>query len=206
MMSFKELMINRTLLALWVAVGIGAGLWLLVGSVAYWVRHGWLPPDTAGWVQALGGLLAVAVAVAVPAWQKRHEMQLASIDERKRRIDSVNAVLSLTQDLALHHEVAMQRMLRVNMFANEKLEAAQSLARVAKSYVDLELVTFGNEMVSFVLVLKSAALYAEQIAQVNPLTLTQDWSEVRNELGKRLKRLKSQETLLIEYFDSLERY
>jgi hypothetical protein len=205
MVSFKELMINRSLVALWVALGVGAGLWLLVGSVAYWVRHGWLPPDTAGWVQALGGLLAVAVAVAVPAWQKRHEIQLAAIDERKRRIDSVNAVLSLTQDLIGHHEVAIHRMRGIGRYG-EALEAAQSLARVAKSYVDLELVTFGNEMVSFVLVLKSAALYAEQIAQVNHLTLARDWSAERNELGRRLKGLRTQEATLIGYFDSLERY
>lgn len=84
--NFFEKMVERTLLALWfLFMGIAA-LWLLVGSVAYWVKHGWLPPDAAGWVQAIGAVLAIAIAVAVPIYQKFHERSVRAEDMRRLEV------------------------------------------------------------------------------------------------------------------------
>jgi membrane protein implicated in regulation of membrane protease activity len=205
MRSQKEWLIEKAVVFLCLLIATAAVLWLLVGSVAYWVKHGWLPADTAGWVQALGALLAVAVAIAVPAWQKRHEGKLARLESRQRRIDCVNAVLSLTQDLIGHFEVAAHAVLRpAGLLRDHRPAAVESLARVTKSCIDLDLIAFGNEMVSFVLVIKSAALYAEQVA-AQPNHVAVDYLEVAEQYQKRLRGLRAQEDTLIRYFDSLER-
>lgn len=197
---------DKAVIFLGLLIAMGSVLWILVGSVAYWVKNGWLPADTSGWVQALGGLLAVAVAIAVPAWQKNHEVKLANLDDRRRRIDCVNAVLSLTQDLIGHFEVAAHSVsLRTGKLRDTRKAAMEQLARVTKSCIDLDLVAFGNEMVSFVLVIKGAALYAEQAASV-PIHGIPDFLDVAEQYHKRLNGLKAQEQTLIGYFDSLERY
>ncbi|AVO51245.1 hypothetical protein [Ectopseudomonas mendocina] len=207
MRSQKDWLIERVVIFLGVLLAMGSLVWLLVGSVAYWVKHGWLPADTSGWVQALGALLAVAVAIAVPAWQKRHEMKLAELQERRRRIDSVNAVLSLTQHLMGHFESAAGKLEKSYSFSsdNPRYEAMLALARVTRSCVDLDLVVFGNEMVSFVLPIKSAAIYAVEIAEKKAL-YTPEFEAVALEYRKHSKLLRAQEEQLIDYFDSLERY
>lgn len=87
----------------WFLIGIAVS-WLLVGSVAYWVKHGWLPPDASGWVQALGAILAVAVAVALPAWQRSGDERLRQKQQREREI---------TTYLQLNHLVVEVRALLV---------------------------------------------------------------------------------------------
>lgn len=202
----KDWLIEKTAVFMCLLIAAASVLWLLVGSVAYWVKHGWLPADTSGWVQALGGILAVAVAIAVPAWQKNHERQVATLDDRKRRIDCVNAVLSLTQDLIGHFEVATSSVERRQfLYRDQRWVAMEALSRVTRSCIDLDLVAFGNEMVSFVLVIKSAALYAEQAISI-PAHLNPEYEAVAHEYRKRLKGLRAQERHLIDYFDSLERY
>lgn len=86
----SQKMIEWSLWALWGLLLGGAVLWLLVGSVAYWVRWGWLPADTSGWVQALGTLGAIAVAVAVPIYQRAQDRK-----ERERaRLEQLSALCS----------------------------------------------------------------------------------------------------------------
>ncbi|WP_162945851.1 hypothetical protein [Pseudomonas sp. DY-1] len=55
-------------------------MWLLVGSVAYWVRHGWLPNDVAAWVQAFGSIGAILAAIWISHRQGRGNER-----ERQRR-------------------------------------------------------------------------------------------------------------------------
>lgn len=194
-----------TMLLFWL-IAFGAVLWLLVGSVAYWVKRGWLPADTAGWAQALGGVLAVAVAIAVPAWQKRHEIQRADQDERKRRIDSVDAVRSLTQDLMAHFEAAAFSLTNVRLIAvsYQKQNIIEGLARVSRSCIDLDLVAFGNEMVTFVLVIKSAAHYAEQAPHGSGYQ-SPNYEEILRQYRARITILREQEHTLLNYFDLLDK-
>lgn len=74
-LKIPEKMVERTLWAVWGLLSCGAVLWLLVGSVAYWVKHGWLPADTSGWVQALGSILAIVGAALFPYWHSRVKEQ-----------------------------------------------------------------------------------------------------------------------------------
>lgn len=70
--------------ALWWLLFGGAGLWLLVGSVAYWVKHDWLPNDTAVWVQALGSVLTILVAAwaAIYSASRQQAAQDEAINDR----------------------------------------------------------------------------------------------------------------------------
>lgn len=194
-----------SLWALWCLLISGAVLWLFVGSVAYWVKQGWLPDDAAGWTQAIGAILAVVVAITVPALQKRYEMKLTALAERRKRLDGVYAVLSLTQNLFTHFEVAIQRMgAAPDMFVDKRAQAIQLLAHISRSCVDLELLAFGSEMVPYVLRIKSAALYAEQLAR-EPLGFPRQWEQAKRELSARVRDLRRQEEELVEYSDALER-
>lgn len=82
----------------WILIGIVVS-WLLVGSVAYWVKHGLLPPDASGWVQALGAILAVGVAVALPAWQRMGEKKLRQRQQREREITAYLQLEHLTVEV-----------------------------------------------------------------------------------------------------------
>lgn len=64
-----EKMLAWSIWALWWFLIGGAGLWLLVGTVAYWVKHGWLPADTSGWVQAIGSVAAIVAAAIIASHQ-----------------------------------------------------------------------------------------------------------------------------------------
>lgn len=100
MMNCKipERMVIQTLWAVWALLFGGAALWLLVGSVAYWVKHGWLPPDTSGWVQGLGAILAIAIAITVPWYQKRHDLTLKEQEKRLFEIARSEQLVCLCQE------------------------------------------------------------------------------------------------------------
>ena len=83
----KNRMIERSLWALWYLMFGAAAFWLLAGSIAYWVKLKWLPKDASGWVQAVGSVLAIFVAVIVPAVMKRDE-------SRRRKITEVESVIA----------------------------------------------------------------------------------------------------------------
>jgi hypothetical protein len=72
-LNFPAQMIERSLWALWWLLLLGASFWLMVGSVSYWIRHGYLPADASGWVQAMGAIVAIGVAVVIPLYQRAHE-------------------------------------------------------------------------------------------------------------------------------------
>lgn len=101
--NIPQKMKERSFWALWWLMFGGAGLWLLVGSVAYWVKHGWLPPDTAGWVQAVGSVLALAVAVSVPVWQRYRTEQDKSealvLQRKVACLQTMHLVVELNQFL-----------------------------------------------------------------------------------------------------------
>ena len=91
-----------------VVVFVSASLWLLVGSTAYWVKNGYLPADTAGWAQALGGFLAIAVAIGVPYFQTRKSIADRHAEERFAKCSNSGAAYSLV----CHFEQLMYRLAR----------------------------------------------------------------------------------------------
>ncbi|MNF48757.1 hypothetical protein D3C76_703200 [compost metagenome] len=63
--------VERTLWALWLLVFGGAGLWVVVGSIGYFNKTGWLPNEASAWVQAIGSILAILVAALIASGDRR---------------------------------------------------------------------------------------------------------------------------------------
>ena len=118
--SFRQKMVERSLWALWWFFLGGAGVWLLVGSVAYWVKRGWLPPDASGWAQAIGSLAAVAVAIALPLRMRFVEIKRQASERRSAEMGLyfqlskiIDMAKSFTVELkdsregALYHAISM---------------------------------------------------------------------------------------------------
>lgn len=87
-LGIPDKMKQWTLWALWVLLIASAIVWVLVGSVSYWVLHGWLPPDTSGWAQFCGAMLALVVAVFAPIWH-------SAVVTRQRQLDNQLLVSAL---------------------------------------------------------------------------------------------------------------
>lgn len=84
-----------TLWALWWLLVGTAVLWLLVASVGYWVRWGWLPPDASGWVQAIGSIVGIAVAIAIPIYLRVQEYKDRTRDKVEHDIAHSEQLLAL---------------------------------------------------------------------------------------------------------------
>jgi hypothetical protein len=97
MLDLKR-MVERSLWAMWYLMFGAAAFWLLAGSVGYWVKYGWLPKDTSGWVQAVGSMLAIVVAVIVPAIMKRHETRRRQISEIEAELGAYYQFRNLVQE------------------------------------------------------------------------------------------------------------
>lgn len=83
-MHWKKFL-EPTCWAIWGLVVGGAAFWVVVGSVGYFSRSGWLTNDSSGWVQALGSIAAIAAAFHIGNIQ--HKRQLAEnikVTELKR--------------------------------------------------------------------------------------------------------------------------
>jgi hypothetical protein len=75
-----------------------AAFWLLAGSIAYWVKLEWLPKDASGWVQAVGSVLAIFVAVIVPAVMKKDERRQRKITEVEGVVGAYHQFRNLIQE------------------------------------------------------------------------------------------------------------
>ena len=213
MRSQKEWLVEKAVMFLCLLIAAAAVLWLLVGSVAYWVKHGWLPADTSGWVQAVGGLMAVAVAIAVPAWQKRHELQQRLIAERRERIESVYALLALIQDQGALAEWAVGRLCAIDGY-HFVLEARspkhnEVLVRFRQHEGSAEAVepfSFGKEFVQQVLAYRERASFMAGIARAVGSKSPDREAFVRDlrRLQKFPDRLRELEADLIKMSDDLE--
>ncbi|WP_191630364.1 hypothetical protein [Pseudomonas fluorescens] len=113
-LEIPEQMVVRTLWAVWWFLIGGAGLWLLVGAVSYWVKNGMLPPDAAGWVQAVGSVLGIAIAIAVPWNQKRHEMAVRADERRALEVAQSEQLLCLCTEV--RKVVQLQRPQRRSVY------------------------------------------------------------------------------------------
>ncbi|MDP3814231.1 hypothetical protein [Pseudomonas sp.] len=81
-MKLPKEMVERSLWALWFFVFGGAGLWLIIGTVGYWNRLGWVPDNVSDWVQALGSIGALVVAIWISTRQRREQINDAHRREK----------------------------------------------------------------------------------------------------------------------------
>ena len=123
MIRFPKKMVELTLWAIWLVLFGGAVLWLLVGSVAYWVLHGWLPEAAAGWVQAIGSVLALMAAVGVPAWQRYNaDRDKKGADSQQRKASYLQVMHLITEtEQFLNEELIRIRPMYPGDERNEKL-------------------------------------------------------------------------------------
>lgn len=94
----RNRMIERSIWALWYLMFGAAAFWLLAGSIAYWVKLEWLPKDASGWVQAVGSVLAIFVAVIVPAMMKKDESRRRKITEIESVVGAYHQFRNLIQE------------------------------------------------------------------------------------------------------------
>lgn len=93
---------ERTVWALWLLIFGGAGLWVVVGSIGYFSKTGWLPKDSAAWVQAVGSVVAIIVAAWIASVDRRftknnirakEEVVIRAVEERcTKAFDAINAL------------------------------------------------------------------------------------------------------------------
>lgn len=85
----REKMVEATIWAIWWLVVGGASLWVIVGSIGFFNKSGWLPSDLAGWAQAIGAGVAIVVASFIPIWHAK-----VATAEKQRNLLGVMRVLS----------------------------------------------------------------------------------------------------------------
>jgi hypothetical protein len=201
--NLRGQMARYSVILIWALLFISSSSWILVGSVAYWVKKGWLPPDSAGWAQAIGGLLAVMVAIAVPAYQSYHQQkQLQEKDVRDRQ-DGMEATRAL-----MEHLLGVQTRLRTGLYQFqlrrglfESLDGARASAHDAKQAAamlrELSVVALSVQMVHFLVGMREVASYGEFAAQAidNPMSVVSP---------DVLNKLKSNIELLKKWIDELE--
>jgi hypothetical protein len=105
--------IEPTLWAIWWLVVGGAAFWVIVGSIGFFSRNGWLPNEAAGWAQAVGAGVAVVTAAFIPMWHAK-----VATRERQKNLLGVMRVLAdqalekiwLLSNSFIHLEIASKMM------------------------------------------------------------------------------------------------
>ncbi|MEX5665202.1 hypothetical protein ABFV57_10080 [Pseudomonas neuropathica] len=152
---------------MWALLFLSSISWVLVGSVSYWVKNGWLPADSAGWAQAIGGMLAVLVAIVVPAYQSREQQKQLQDKDLKIRADGVQATRAL-----MEHLLGVQKRLRKGLWdyqirrssnrpVDDALASAHDAKQAASMLRELSVVALSVEMVHFVVGMREVASYGE---------------------------------------------
>lgn len=169
---FSETVARYAVTLIWALIFLSSSSWVLVGSVAYWVKNGWLPPDSAGWAQAIGGLLAVIVAISVPAYQGYQQQKQLQDKDLKVRSDGLQATRAL-----MEHLLGVQKRLRKGLMDFQvrrgsftPLDGARASAHDAKQAAamlrELSVVALSVEMVHFVVGMREVASYGEFSAAI----------------------------------------
>lgn len=161
-----------TILTLWALLILSSVLWVLVGSVSYWVRTGWLPADSAGWAQAIGAFVAIVVAVALPYFQSRQQQIQRDSFEQRERLDGLNATSALAAHMHdLYKRLAVYaRPLFTTSGAELVKEDSDSLlhelVQAAAMLREIPVVAISNQMVHFLIGLREVANYGEFVSEV----------------------------------------
>ncbi|PAA14433.1 hypothetical protein [Pseudomonas fragi] len=120
--------LEPTVWAVWLLIVGGAGLWVVVGSIGYFIKEGWLTSDASGWVQAVGSIAAILAAVWVAGRDSRERGRseteakraalwraYATVDDTVRRVESA---LQAAENMSLDKLV----MVYINRDLNQTLQ------------------------------------------------------------------------------------
>lgn len=161
MIYWKE----RFLRALWWLGTATVLFWLLVGSVAYWVKHKWLPADTSGWAQAIGSFIAVGVAIAIPYFQGLRQSMEKKEELRSARLDSYNATRALVE----HIQKLFVRVVELDAldFVLNRGDSSlpHELRQAAAMIREFPVTALSTEMVHYLIGLREEAAFGEHIAK-----------------------------------------
>lgn len=188
---------------------LSALVWVLVGSVAYWVKRGWLPPDSSGWAQAIGGLLAVLVAVGAPLYQNYHQQKIREEEYVNRAVDGIHATLALAE----YVKDLLDRMSVLFEFSNSlkpnyglRLKAIRhDVVQAASMIREVPITSLTVLMVNYVLRLRGMVSFAEHAS--NNISADFKWSPwgddtkagVRKSITELARIIEELELLLEEY-------
>ncbi|WP_134676981.1 hypothetical protein [Ectopseudomonas khazarica] len=116
--------------------------------------------DPAAWVQAVGTLIAIAVAIAIPAWQKQTQVEEKRDEEfvqRKLTIECVRSLVNHQRTLLGSMQIAVADRETGKLSAFEWKLLGHRLAENRREMEDLKVDAFGPRFVPHVLDVKGVA-------------------------------------------------
>jgi hypothetical protein len=143
-------------------MGLSAVVWTIVGSVGYWARNGWLPADTAGWAQAIGAIVAIVVAIAIPYYQGHLQLRQKEEADRKQRLDGINATYALMNHVSGIYRRLITVILRDPPWDSPNRQSvAHDLKQSAAMLREIPVTALSNEMVHFLVGLREVSNFGE---------------------------------------------
>lgn len=198
--NLKQRMIESTLWGIWWLLFVSASVWALVGSGGYWVRTGWIPAEAAVWAQALGSLLAVAVAVAIPAFQVRRQARdraMERVQQRCADIEAVRALIVYLMKLTKRLESYNQRPAVYT--ASNQSALSHELRQCGPMVREIPITAFSNELVHIVLGLRAVGVNSEFAADVierSGFAMNADLTTVKKEAKANIELMSKWQTQL----------
>lgn len=168
--SFFERIAQYSIWTIWVLLVLGSTLWLLVGSVAYWVRNGWLPADSAGWAQAIGAFVAIVVAIALPYFQSRQQRNDRAEENLSERLNGMNATYALMTHMeGLYARLEVYTQPISSLFGNQVRGSKSDsllheLNQAAAMLREIPVTAISSQMVYFIIGLREVANYGEFVS------------------------------------------
>ena len=205
MKVFKKRLALFAVVGVCVLISLSALSWVLIGSIGYWLKLGWLPAETSGWAQFGGGLLAVVVAIWVPYDQNRRAQQDLRLREQSERLNSILAALALAKHIfKVNLELSSEAMgFRINDPSRnvQRQAAAHNAVQAASMLREIPVTEFSTEMVEAVVKLREIAGYGEYAGGqlTSFIGLTWGSTGVHTQLNDNLRELKS----LVAHLESL---
>ncbi|MBT1262536.1 hypothetical protein KHP07_19380 [Pseudomonas sp. VS40] len=167
---FFERIAQYTIWTIWILLVAGSTLWLLVGSVAYWVRNGWLPADSAGWAQAIGAFVAIIVAIALPYFQSRQQRNDRAEETLGERLNGMSATYALMvhmEGLYARLEVYAQptsSLFGTQLSGSKSDSLLHELNQAAAMLREIPVTAISSQMVYFIIGLREVANYGEFVS------------------------------------------
>lgn len=205
----KSKVVRYIIYSMWAILTLSSLTWVLVGSVAYWVKQGWLPPDSSGWAQAIGGLLAVLVAIGAPLYQNIHQQKVREEEHAGRVADGIYATLALAEHIyGLLERMSSLFGLSASLKPNYglKIKAVQhDVAQAAIMIREVPITSLTVLMVNYVVRLREMISFAEHACNNISVNLTWDYwgddtkSVVRRNITELAEIIEELELMLDDY-------